>query len=420
MIGMTAIGTTSGTLLGGRYRLVAEAGRGGMSTVYRARDEHLGRDVAVKVLVPDVTGSGDARRQREEVRLLAGLAHPGLVTLFDADIAGDTPYIVMEYVAGATLADLIGRGPLPESQVRTIASGVAQALDYVHSRGLVHRDIKPANILVPGSDGDPAARARLADFGIARLVDATRITSTGTLIGTAAYISPEQARGDAVGPPSDIYSFGLVILEALTAERAFPGTPIESVAARLSRGPAVPARVPAEWSDLLSAMTAAEPGDRPDAAEAALRMTRIPSNARAHPGGTGREPVTIEPDDGDPTRRMDPSRPASSSTGPRPTLVLPVAERPPTAVTVESVDPVDRTEPRADDPTRPKADDPTRRRRRRPLLVAVLLAAAAALTAVGVGVATSTPAPPPPAPDYPAVDGELGEHLDELQRSVEP
>ena len=195
---------------------------------------------------PILTNSG-ARKRRFE--LLATLNHPSLVTLFDAGT--DTripeeprPFLTMELVDGQDLRTRIRHSPLPLAEIAVIGAGVSDALAYVHSLGIIHRDIKPANILlVPVRPGEPL-RPKLTDFGIARMVDGTRLTATGTMVGTAAYLSPEQSRGADLGPASDIYSLGLVLLECIKGELEYPGSAVESAVARLHRAPGIPDTVP--------------------------------------------------------------------------------------------------------------------------------------------------------------------------------
>ncbi|MFT2691187.1 serine/threonine-protein kinase [Clavibacter zhangzhiyongii] len=279
----------AGTLLAGRYRISGLLGRGGMATVYRAADETLGREVAVKVFATDSADPGEVERQEGEVRMLAGLSHPGLVTLFDVgdDVVADRAlaFIVMEIVDGTTLADRMKEGPLPGPEVARIGGILADALGYIHRRGVVHRDVKPANVLLANPEDDEPAAAKLTDFGIARLVDGTRLTSTGSIIGTVSYLSPEQALGEQVGAPTDVYALGLVLLECLTGRRTFPGTAAESTMARVVRDPEIPARLGSAWVDLLSRMTRRDPGSRPTAREVAaeLRTGRAPTSTVDEP-----------------------------------------------------------------------------------------------------------------------------------------
>jgi serine/threonine protein kinase len=254
----------AGSILADRYRIERSLGSGGMSRVYLAHDAELGRTVAVKVF-PQSLADDDVHRQRDEARVLASLHHPGLVVLFDAQLSGEPPFLTMEYVAGESLYDRLARLPLPSADaVAAIIRDVAGALAYVHERGVIHRDVKPANILLP-SGGEPSAK--LADFGIARLMSADGLTATGTVLGTAAYISPEQASGRPVAAPSDIYSLGLVFAEALSGVRMFGGTALEAAAARLSTDPDLSAVEIAPFRGLIAAMTAREPDARPTAPE---------------------------------------------------------------------------------------------------------------------------------------------------------
>ncbi|ARC57907.1 Serine/threonine-protein kinase PknA [Frondihabitans sp. 762G35] len=263
--------------LAGRYRLEEVLGSGGMSTVYRGVDETLGRRVAVKVLSAGSTDPTTPQRERSEIRLLASLAHAGLVTLYDADTArfgdSDRTYLVMELVDGPSLGERLRGGALSEADARLLLTDLAEALAFVHARGIVHRDIKPANVLLApsGRPGRPFS-ARLADFGIASLLDSTRITQTGTVVGTAAYLSPEQAAGRPAGTASDIYATGLVLIESLTGERVFPGTLVETLGARLARDPEVPGHLGYRWKSLLGAMTLRDPEARPTAVEVLDRL----------------------------------------------------------------------------------------------------------------------------------------------------
>ncbi len=275
-------------LLDGRYRLEQEIGRGGMSVVYRATDEVLHRPVAVKLFHP---GSVDLARQEAELGVLAALEHHGLVGLLDAgvvDVVGSGPrrFLVMSLVVGQDLEARLEVGPLSAKHIAEIGYDMAEALEYIHPHGVVHRDIKPSNILlVDYGTGSDRARARLTDFGIALAAGVERLTADGVTTGTAAYLSPEQARGADVGPASDVYSLGLVLLQCFTRRREFPGSLVESAIARLSRDPVVPEPLPEHWKHLLRAMTAQDPADRPLGAQlvAMLRDVVITESAAGDP-----------------------------------------------------------------------------------------------------------------------------------------
>ena len=267
-----------GWLLGGRYQVIDRIGAGGMAEVFRAHDQLLARDVAVKVFRthtdPDEV-TGGVQRQELELQTLARLSHPNLITLFDGSIGsdGEPAFLVMELIDGPSLAAQIAQAPLTEPETREIAIQIAGALAYVHAQHMVHRDIKPANILL-GADGaiGDNVRARLSDFGIVRLLGSEHLTSADFLIGTASYLAPEQARGAEVGPAADVYALALVLIEALTGRRSFEGPALEAVLARLERSPEIPAGLPEPWPELLQAMTATDPELRPGAAEVARTL----------------------------------------------------------------------------------------------------------------------------------------------------
>jgi eukaryotic-like serine/threonine-protein kinase len=250
-------------LLGGRYRLGAPLGAGGMAVVHRGLDTRLQRVVAIKVFrATDADDGGlGQRRFDEEARLLAGLEHPGLVTVFDAGMQDGFPYLVMQLVNGHTLREEIEHASLPADRVALLGARIADTLAHVHSRDVVHRDVKPSNILL-----DADGRPYLADFGISLLAGSPRVTAATKLIGTAGYLAPEQVRGHHVGAPADVYALGLVLLECLTGRPEYPGGDVEAAVARLNRPPHVPETVPAELGRLLRAMTADLPELRPDAA----------------------------------------------------------------------------------------------------------------------------------------------------------
>ena len=264
-------------LFAGRYRLGTVLGRGAMADVVHAHDHVLGRSVAVKIFRHDEPPD-TAQRIDAEIRTLASLSHPGLVTLYDAGTALDAsgvpvPYLVMELIDGPTLSAYRQGRAMDGSHVARIGFELAEALAYIHGQGVVHRDIKPANILVAQSpDVGVGQCAKLADFGIARILDSERLTEHGTTVGTAHYLSPEQATGTSAGPPTDVYTLGLVLIECLTGTMAFEGSAVAAAVARLHRDPDVPERLGSDWHALLTDMTSRRPEDRPAAAAVAHRL----------------------------------------------------------------------------------------------------------------------------------------------------
>src|SRR6266567_4409899 len=206
----------SETVIGGRYHLDRLLGRGGMSEVWLANDAELDRRVALKLLAPDA----DTARFDREARAVASLAHPNITQLYDYGEDEGRPYMVLEYLPGGTLEEwLRTQSVLSDDETFAVAAGIAAGLAHAHARGVVHRDLKPANVLF-----DEEGRPKLADFGIARLAAGEgTLTEAGTLLGTAAYISPEQASGEPAGPPSDVYSFGVILYRMLTGQLPFQG-----------------------------------------------------------------------------------------------------------------------------------------------------------------------------------------------------
>ena len=253
-------------VLNERYTLDAVIGRGGMADVYRAIDSVLEREVAVKVMRTHMATDGERASFVEEARTLAAIEHPNVVSVLDAGLAVDVPYLVMDLVEGQSLAPLCKSGPLPADQVTQIGAVLADVLIYVHARDIVHRDLKPSNILIGADDA-----VWLADFGIARMSGDTP-GGDGTTTGTAAYIAPEQVLGEAVTSASDIYSLGLVLLEALTARRAYTGSPMGAALARLEAAPLIPTSLPTGWPSLLTQMTYMDPTRRPSAEEVARAL----------------------------------------------------------------------------------------------------------------------------------------------------
>jgi len=287
---VTAPPTSGYSRLNNRYQINALIGNGGMASVYEAHDEFLGRDVALKLFDAPAAVLTDVAKQEQEVQILAKLNHHALVTLMDAGVVpGPDPsesrrFLVMELVRGSTLKQLIAHKSLPGRDIGHIGADLAEALKYIHHNGVIHRDIKPGNVLMVDylDDSSERPRAKLADFGIARLAgcdEETRPVAATT--GTAAYLSPEQALGEVVGPASDIYSLGLLLLECFTRTTAFPGTVLESALARLEHDPVIPHTLPPGWYEILRAMTERHADDRPEIDEVIKTLQELALQGRS-------------------------------------------------------------------------------------------------------------------------------------------
>ncbi len=278
MVTATSAAGRDSELIGGRYRVGDLLGTGGMADVYRATDEFLHRQVALKLLRPIGGGEDGRARFIAEARLLASLTHTGLVMVLDAGFDAERPFLVMELIEGSNLTGVCAAG-CDAQRVGSIGVQIAETLDFVHSRGIVHRDVKPANVLL-----GPGDQVKLADFGIARLIDQdSDFTRTGFAMGTVAYASPEQVRGEKVTGAADVYSLGLLLLEALTGNPEYPGNDLASAQARLTREPRIDDALPDPWPRLLRAMTALDPTARPTPTQVAERIREWP---------TGQIPVT--------------------------------------------------------------------------------------------------------------------------------
>jgi serine/threonine-protein kinase len=273
------------SLVAGRYELVRPLGHGAMATVDLARDVELDRPVALKRLAENLARDEDLRRRFvREARLAARLAHPNVVRVFDVGEDEGRPFIAMEYVEGETLAELVARqGPLPAAEVATLGVQMCAALAAAHAAGLVHRDVKPQNLLL-GRDGV----LKLGDFGIAVGHEGTRLTLEGTVLGTAGYLAPEQARGEQVTAAADIYAVGAVLYELLTGDPPRSASTLADLGAEGGFDPPdVAARAPAAPPDLVAtvaACLAVRPEDRPRSAAAlARRLAPVAAEAQTLP-----------------------------------------------------------------------------------------------------------------------------------------
>ena len=265
---MAVSDTLIGTLFDGRYQILRKLGAGGMANVYLAEDQELGRRVAIKIL-NDRHANDDqfVERFRREAKNAAALSHPNIVSIYDRGEAEGTYYIAMEYLDGRSLKELIvSRGDAPVAVVVEYARQILSALRFAHRHGIVHRDIKPHNVLVDGE-----GRVKVTDFGIAR-AGTSQMTEAGSIVGTAQYLSPEQARGGDVDQRSDLYSLGVLMYEMLTGEVPFSGdTPVEIAMKHLSQTPAPPSTkrhdVPRELDLVVMRSLAKDPDDRYQNAE---------------------------------------------------------------------------------------------------------------------------------------------------------
>jgi eukaryotic-like serine/threonine-protein kinase len=311
-------------VLGERYRLGERIARGGMGSVYRAVDENLGRQVAVKVLRRELADDPTfLERFRREARAAAALSHPGVAGVYDYGELGGSAFIVMELVEGETLAERIAAtGRLPFAEAFAIGEQVARALAAAHAHGLVHRDVKPANVLL-GRGG-----AKVTDFGIAKAATAATLTRTGMVLGSANYVAPEQAQGDDVGPAADQYSLGYVLFE-VTGRTPYAGANPVAIATQHVSSPVPDPRsdlpdLPAPAADLIRRALAKHPADRFPSATAladALSTAATPDHGPALPG----------PRQGRRQPRARPSGPPEGERSPVASGVPPAVHSPPPA-----------------------------------------------------------------------------------------
>ena len=352
----------TGTTLSGRYSLTERIAVGGMGEVWAATDTVLGRTVAVKLLHPGLSQESDlVERFRAEARHTASLHHPNIATVFDYGEDDGTAYLVMELVVGQPLSQIIAeRAPLSAPETASILAQAATALEAAHQGGVIHRDVKPANILIT-----PDGTAKLTDFGISRAIDAVPLTQTGQVLGTAQYLSPEQALGQSATTSSDIYSLGVVGYEMLTGERPFDsGSAVATALAHVNQpAPLLPDTVPTGVRDVINAALAKDPADRPASAAALARALGMPGAALASDADsapTAMETTATETTAVTPTA-VTPTDASTDAPGPAPTQAMP-------ALTQVMPAPATSTQP----PVRPD-------RRRRPRLAWLLTAIAAAV-----------------------------------------
>ena len=354
---------TTPAVLGERYEIGGVLGRGGMAEVHRGRDLRLGREVAVKVLRSDLARDPSFQvRFRREAQASASLNHPAIVAVYDTGedrtATGATPYIVMEYVEGETLRDVLRReGPLPPERAMSLSADICGALDFSHRNGIVHRDVKPGNVMIT-----PQGTVKVMDFGIARAVSdsAATMTSTAAVIGTAQYLSPEQARGESVDARSDVYSMGCLLYELVAGEPPFTGdSPVSVAYQHVREDPRVPSTInpaiPAELDAILLKAMSKNPANRyQSAADMRSDLLRALAGQR----------VEATPVMGD-------------------------AEK----TTILAATPGGYGDDRWDD-----EDEDARKRRRRIIAIVAALAVLLVAGAIAIAVAMSGEDPPPPTP----------------------
>ncbi|MDR1188603.1 MAG: protein kinase, partial [Bifidobacteriaceae bacterium] len=299
-----------GRLIDGRYQVSSRIARGGMAGVYLARDRRLDRDVALKILHPHLADSAEfVERFRREARSAAKLVHPGIVGIYDQGTYDGAPYLVMEYVSGPTLREILAtRGVPPLGKALDLMGAVLDALGAAHRSGIVHRDVKPENVLI-----GPDSQVKVADFGLARAVTEVTAASSGVVLGTVAYLSPELVGRGVADARTDVYSAGVMIYELLTGTQPFTGdVPIQIALAHVNSSVPPPSQVvpwlPVEVDELVSRLTAKDPASRPADGVEALRVIRKvrdgldPAFADRTPAPPGAPTLAVHPpESGQPT-----------------------------------------------------------------------------------------------------------------------
>ena len=330
----TLIDPLIGHLIDGRYEVLSRIARGGMATVYLARDRRLDREVAIKVMHPHLaegtSGAEFIARFRREARAAAKLTHPGLVGVLDQGVDGETSYLTMEYIEGTNLRRHLGeRGSLSVAQALSTTEAILDALAAAHRADLVHRDIKPENVLL-ATDG----RIKVADFGLARAITEVTSTTTGTILGTVAYLAPELVAHGVSDTRTDVYSVGIVLYEMLTGRQPYTGTtPIQVAYQHVHSTVPAPSDavtwLPPEIDELVGALAAREPADRPVDAAAALTLVRR-TTAALDPGTLERRadvaPTIVLPLATDGTMTSDPGTAVGPDAGAEPTDATDAAE----------------------------------------------------------------------------------------------
>ncbi|QUB99173.1 serine/threonine-protein kinase [Cellulosimicrobium cellulans] len=378
-----------GLTLGNRYRLVRRIAVGGMGEVWVAADDALGREVAVKVLRSEYAGNEDfLNRLRTEARNSAALSHPNIAQMYDYGETNGSGYLVMELVVGEPMADLLEREPvLPPARLLPILAQTARALHAAHLSGVVHRDVKPGNILI-----DRSGTVKITDFGVSLAANQVPMTATGMVMGTAQYLSPEQAVGQAATGASDIYALGIVAYESIAGNRPFTGsTPVDIAVAHVNEPvPPLPTSVDPELGELVMVMLAKDPLARPHPADALARVfegigTRLAS-----------DPWSARTGAPAPTRRARRARTTADD--------VPAPEPDPAPVITPLVIPAAVRDPHAPDPANPWVAPEPRR----------------AAHAAQADVPSSAATPPGPPDDDATRVRPLGRHGGTVPETAEP